>query len=64
MVVDKSVVAGLEATGLKASALLSGVKTSKSSGAIPDVGSLTVAGALAVDSLFEILSKAMTMPRA
>ena len=64
MVVDKSVVAGLEATGLKASALLSGVKTSKSSGAIPDVSSLTMAGALAVDSLFEILSKAMTMPRA
>ena len=62
MVVDKSVVAGLEATGLKASALLTGAKTSKSSGEIPHVGLLTVAGALAVDSLFEILSKAMTTP--
>jgi len=62
MVVDKSVVAGLEVTGLKASASLTGGKTSKSSEAIPEVGLLTVAWVLAVESLFEILSKAMTIP--
>jgi len=62
--VDRSVVAGLEATGLKELASQTGGNTSKSSAPIPEVSSLTEAGALAVKSRLEILSKARTIPRA
>lgn len=60
---DRSVVAGLEAMALKEFSLTGG-NTSKSSAPIPKVSSLTEAGALAVESRLEILSKARTIPRA
>ena len=62
--VDRSVAAGVEATGLKEGVLLTGGNTSESSAPIPKVSSLTGAEALALESRLEILSKARTIPRA